>query len=128
VVRFHLTTLSTLQHFADDTFTLYSGEDLNDLINNVNNKINKIAVWFRANKLAVDISKTKYIIFRMKGKKLLNNMPSVIYNANEPGQQYDNSLITELDVTMIHCHDNHESPDCRSYKYLGIYLDEHFTL
>ncbi len=42
--------------YADDTFTLDSGEDLNTLITNVNAEINKIAVWFRANKLAVNIS------------------------------------------------------------------------
>jgi hypothetical protein len=72
--------------YADDTFTLDAGEDLNNLIQHVNNEINKIAVWFRANKLAVNISKTKYIIFRMKSKKVGPNTPSIIYNENEPDQ------------------------------------------
>jgi hypothetical protein len=49
--------------YADDTFTVDSLEDLDTLIRNVNIEINKIAVWFRANKQAVNISKTKYIIF-----------------------------------------------------------------
>jgi hypothetical protein len=57
--------------FADDTFSAKSGPDLNNLISEVNDEINKMAVWFRANKLAVNISKTKYIIFRMRGKKLM---------------------------------------------------------
>jgi hypothetical protein len=64
--------------FADDTFSLDSGNDLNDLINTVNNEINKMAVWFRANKLAVNISKTKYIIFRMKGKLVDANAPNIL--------------------------------------------------
>jgi hypothetical protein len=110
--------------YADDTYTLDSGENLNDLITHVNNEINKIAVWFRANRLAVNITKTKYMIFRMKGKKLNNNTPEIIYNENEPGQPVDNSLIT----TLERYHDNHPSKDCRTYKYLGIYLDEHLTL
>jgi hypothetical protein len=63
--------------YADDTFTLDAGEDLNTLINTVNREINKIAVWFRANKLAVNIDKTKYIIFRMKGKKIDKNTPDI---------------------------------------------------
>jgi hypothetical protein len=83
-----VTSLLTLM-YADDTFTLDAGEDLNNLIQHVNNEINKIAVWFRANKLAVNISKTKYIIFRMKSKKVGPNTPSIIYNENEPDQPYD---------------------------------------
>ena len=73
----HVTSLLTLM-FADDTFSLESGNDLNTLILNVNLEINKMAIWFRANKLAVNISKTKYMIFRMKGKKIEANIPNVI--------------------------------------------------
>jgi hypothetical protein len=109
--------------YADDTFSLDCHDDLNTLINSVNNEINKMAVWFRANKLAVNISKTKYMIFRMKGKKA-ENYPDVVYNENEPNQTHDDSLITVLE----RYHDNHHSSDCRAYKLLGIYLDEHLTL
>jgi hypothetical protein len=116
------TSLFTLL-FADDTFCLQSGEDLSELANSVNSEINKIAVWFRANKLAVNISKTKYIIFRMKGKKI-ENPPAIFYNSNEPNLPLDNSLIS----TLERYHDNHPSHDCRAYKFLGIFLDEHLTL
>ncbi len=56
--------------FADDTCSLDSDDDLNTLISRINVEINKIAVWFKANKMATNISKTKYIIFRSKNKKL----------------------------------------------------------
>jgi hypothetical protein len=92
---YSVTSLLTLM-YADDTFTLDSGEDLDTLIRNVNIEINKIAVWFRANKLAVNISKTKYIIFRMKSKKIGPNTPNIIYNENEPDQPHDDTLITAL--------------------------------
>jgi hypothetical protein len=118
-----VTDLLTLM-YADDTFTLDAGEDLNTLINTVNREINKIAVWFRANKLAVNIDKTKYIIFRMKGKKIDKNTPDIIYNGNEPGQPHDQTLVTPLERYF----DEHATPECRAYKYLGIYLDEHLTL
>jgi hypothetical protein len=65
---YSVTSLLTLM-FADDTFSLESGSDLNTVIASVNIEINKMAIWFRANKLAVNINKTKYIIFRMRGKK-----------------------------------------------------------
>jgi hypothetical protein len=59
----HLTLM-----FADDTFCLKSDFDISNLITRINSKVNKMAVWVRANKLAVNISKIKYIIFKTKGK------------------------------------------------------------
>jgi hypothetical protein len=117
-----VTSLLTLM-YADDTFSLDSHDNLNTLVNIVNQEINKMAIWFRANKLAVNISKTKYMIFRMRGKKV-ENVPDVLYNENEPNQIQDDSLITVLE----RYHDNHQTPDCRAYKLLGIYLDEHLSL
>jgi hypothetical protein len=117
------TSLFTLM-FADDTFSLKSGSDLKTLISLVNAEINKMALWFRANKLAVNISKTKYIIFRMKGKKIDVDMPDLLYDQNEPGTDFDISLIT----TLERYHDNHQLTEGRAYKLLGIYLDEHLTL
>jgi len=110
--------------FADDTFSLKSGTNLTDLINETNAEINKMAVWFRANKLAVNITKTKYMIFKMKGKTIPNDLPELIYNANEPGEPIVDIHITKLE----RYHDNHPTKDCRAYKLLGIYLDEHLSL
>jgi len=117
-----VTSLLTLM-YAEDTFSLDCHDDLNTLINSVNNEINKMAVWLRANKLAVNISKTKYMIFRMKGKKV-EQFPDIVYNENEPNQTFDNSLVTVLE----RYYDNHPSRECRYYKLLGINLDEHLTL
>ena len=66
--------------FADDTFSLKSDNDINWLIGMVNVEINKMAVWFRANKLAVNKNKTKFMIFRTRGKKLDANIPDLIFN------------------------------------------------
>ena len=110
--------------YADDTLSLDSCEDLLSLKHNINTEMNKIAIWFRANKLGVNILKTKYLIFRMKSKKIEPNVPNVLYNENEPGQPFDNTLVTVLE----RFHDNHASTECRAYKYLGIYLDEYLTL
>ena len=54
--------------FADNMACLASGNDLPELINFINQELNKIAVWFRSNKLVVNSSKTKYIIFYAKNK------------------------------------------------------------
>ena len=55
---------------ADDTAGMKSGLNLDDLIKEVNVEVNKLANWFKANKMAVNVSKTKYIIFKPKGVKI----------------------------------------------------------
>ena len=109
--------------FADDTSALKSGKNLHQLINEINFELNKIAIWFRANKLAVNVSKTKFIIFKNKGKTIPKHCPQVIFNANEPGEIPNPNLTYELE----RIHDQHPDPEKRYYKLLGINLDEHLT-
>ncbi len=52
--------------FADDTICLGNGKNLNDLTAFVNAELKKIANWFRSNKMAVNTSKTKFIVFRTR--------------------------------------------------------------
>jgi hypothetical protein len=61
--------------FADDTFCAKSDSNLDTLMWYINGKINKMAVWFRANKLAVNVNKTKYMIFHTVGKNFLKILP-----------------------------------------------------
>jgi hypothetical protein len=72
--------------FADDTIYVKSDTDFKNLIHYINGEINKVAVWFRANKLAVNVNKTKYMIFRTSGKKIDNNIPDLIFDENEPNE------------------------------------------
>ena len=50
--------------FADDTTCRYSSASISNLYNVMNDELEKLNQWFRANKLCLNISKTKYIIFR----------------------------------------------------------------
>jgi len=119
---FHVSKALTLM-FADDTFGLKSDADIFNLINSINIDINKMAIWFKANKLAVNKTKTKYIIFHSKGKKVPINLPPVIFDENEPNLPHDPNGVTILE----RFHDKHESADGRAYKLLGVYLDEHLS-
>jgi hypothetical protein len=105
-------------------YKTYFPHTLTDLVHTVNNEINKMAIWFRANKLAVNINKTKYIIFRMRGKPIPIDTPDIVYNENEQNVQADPSLITILERYR----DSHPDNDCRAYKLLGIYLDKYLSL
>jgi Reverse transcriptase (RNA-dependent DNA polymerase) len=109
--------------FADDTTGLTSGSSLPQLIDKFNTEIQKLAMWFRANKLCVNTSKTKFIIFHTKGKKIDFEGKTVVFNNNEPGGPVDPLQITPLERIY------NENPVAhgRSYKLLGIYFDETFS-
>ena len=109
--------------FADDTSCLAEHNNLNDLIVFVNCELQKLANWFRSNKMAVNISKTKYIIFRTKGKQIDYNIPPVTFNDNEIGVQNDPNNISILERVYI---DNPEQ-EHKYYKLLGVYLDEYLS-
>lgn len=55
--------------FANNTSALNTGKNLLELINSTNPELQKMSTWFRANKMAVNTSITKYIIYHTKGKK-----------------------------------------------------------
>ena len=52
--------------FADDTTFQMSGLDLTLLFTDANLELEKASTWFRANKLTLNVSKTKFMIFSEK--------------------------------------------------------------
>ena len=106
--------------FADDTACLASGPNLPELINFVNIELNKIAIWFRSNKMAVNAEKTKYIIFHAKNKTVDPGNSILVFNNNEPGQPFNDDLVSPL----CQIYNKHPDSSQQSYKLLGIWLDE----
>ena len=49
--------------FADDTTFQVSGVNIEQLFELANSELEKSSVWFRANKLTLNVKKTKYMIF-----------------------------------------------------------------
>jgi hypothetical protein len=106
--------------FADDTTSLAKGKVLIELVEYVNTELQKIALWYRANKMAVNTSKTKYIIFRTHGKAVDPDQCRIVFNSNEIGQAVNNELIKPID--RIH----NEGAE-KSFKLLGVHLDEYLS-
>jgi hypothetical protein len=110
--------------FADDTAGLAAGPELGPLLTFCNNEMQKIANWFRANRMAVNISKTKYMIFKPKNKKVtINQGEGIIFNNNERGGFQDPGKMYELGRIY---NDNPVVSD-RAYKLLGVWLDENLS-
>jgi hypothetical protein len=119
----YCTTLNTYL-FADDTSALKSGSNLKELFDFTNKELRNITAWYRANKMAANASKTKYIIFHNKGKHINTNGLQLFFNDNEPNDPDNPSNISILE----RIHSTNQNQTARSYKLLGIHLDEHLTL
>jgi hypothetical protein len=65
--------------FADDTACVANNHNLKDLITYVNDELKKVARWFRANKMAVNVGKTKFLLFHTKGKLIYPNIELTVY-------------------------------------------------
>jgi hypothetical protein len=106
--------------FADDTAGFGQGKNLKDLTSYVNQELQKIANWFRSNKMAVNTLKTKFIIFRTRGKRIDPQDCRLVFNNNEIGLPEDPALIT--DISRIH-----NEGEEKSFKLLGVMLDEYLS-
>jgi hypothetical protein len=73
--------------------------------------------------MAINISKTKYIIFHGQGKKVNLNGLEVVFNNNEIGKEPCQNLITPLE----RIHNGHQNKNSRSFKLLGVLLDENLS-
>ena len=119
---FSATNLATYL-FADDTSCLAENKSLPDLIRFVNVELQKVANWFRSNKMAVNISKTKFIIFRTKGKKIDISETPILFNNNDLNGPQDPNNIFKLERVFL----DHVNPDHQTYKLLGVHFDEYLN-
>jgi hypothetical protein len=116
---YNATTLFSVL-FADDTTCLSKGKNLQELLRYVTDELQKIAVWFRSNKMAVNTSKTKFIVFRTHGKKINANECVLSFNNNEPGHPEDPALISNIDRI-------HNEGIEKNFKLLGVLFDEYLS-
>ena len=109
--------------FADDTSCLAGNKNLPDLIKFVNDELHKVANWCRSNKMAVNISKTKFILFRSKGKKIdITDMP-ILFNNNDLNGPQEQKNIFKLERVFL----DHANPEHQTYKLLCVHFDEYLN-
>ena len=85
--------------FADDTSILISGKNLKTLYKKANEELNNTDNWLIANKLSLNVEKTKCILFKILNSKTITSLSLMIKN----------TLIEKV----------------FSFKLLGTILDEH---
>lgn len=87
--------------YADDTCLFYFGHSIHDIIAKAQKDLDMLNVWYLNNLLTINVSKTSYIIFTAKNKKVPNFTPLTINNTPIRRSQKE--------------------------KYLGLWLDEKLT-
>jgi len=90
--------------FADDTNLFFSSKDLIKLTAVVNTELNKLSIWFSANKLSLNVKKTNFMLFGSKAKIRLFRNTSIQILLN-------GILLERVAVT----------------KFLGVYVDENLS-
>ena len=84
--------------FADDTNLYYESPDLKEIEKTVNEELKKLSLWLNINRLALNVGKTNFVIFRAN-RPLTHNV-TLIMNRKALAQK-------------------------EHIKYLGILMDEH---
>ena len=87
--------------FADDTNIYYESNDLKEIEKIVNQELKHLSEWLNVNRLALNVKKTNFVIFRSNRKPANHN------------------------VTLILNRKALEQKD--HVKYLGIYMDQHLN-
>ena len=68
--------------FADDTNVFLTGRNVTDLINSMNEELLKLVNWLQINKLSLNVSKTKCIMFCSQGKHCVSDVKVNINGEN----------------------------------------------
>ena len=68
---------------ADDTNLFFSHSDINLLFKKMNKELVNVSHWFNANKLSLNVKKTKFSFFHKSSKK--DNIPLRLPNLNING-------------------------------------------
>ena len=87
--------------FADDTSIFCSHKDANHLVSIVNNELAKIIIWLKVNKLSLNLTKTNFMSFHPRQKKVNVNVPLTL----------ENTVIKQVMET----------------KFVGVLIDKHLS-
>ena len=90
--------------FADDTNLFLSSNDIKTLFQDMNTELKAVNDWFNANKLSLNVDKTKYTLFHKKSQT--DNLPLKLPDL----------IINNKKIQLSNC-----------LKFLGILVDEHLS-
>ena len=94
---------STASHFADDICIIYQSKKLKTLGSDLNHDLKLCSEWLNANRLSLNVDKTKLLLFHSKKKK----------------KKMDYEICIKINGSKLNPSDH--------VKYLGIFLDKNLA-
>ena len=88
---------SKVHHFADDTNLLLISKSLKQINRLINHDLSLLVQWLRSNKISLNTSKTKIIIFRPKGKLIIKHL-----NFRISGEKINTSSTVNYLAVLLH--------------------------
>jgi hypothetical protein len=87
--------------FADDTNFLYSNQNFNALIQEINLSLRNISNWFANNELSLNIEKTNFLLFHSQGQNIAHLDFTIKINNEQISQQNNLKFLgIDLDSNM----------------------------
>ena len=108
-------SLLTTLLFADDTTLFASADSLEELMLFANTEFRKVVTFFRAHKMALHPSKTKFVLFNCNERE---GVKLFIDNNND----YENDPNLKTEIEQIDT-----SSKIPAIKFLGVYIDPNLT-
>ena len=105
--------------FADDTNIYYESNSLQDLERKINKELGKLQLWLNVNRLALNISKTNYVIFHPFNKPLKQKITLKIRKKSISQQNYIKYLSVIIDSTLSWKHQI-KNISCKISRAIGI--------
>ena len=106
--------------FADDTSIFYSSNNQNHTFTVLNDELANVSDWLKANKLSLNIRKTKWVNFNRnpnRGNSINKN------NENSNSEIYDNTINVDSNLYI----DNNLITQCSSTNFLGVTINKTLT-
>ena len=88
--------------FADDTSIFLQNKDIKELFDAGNKELQLVDQWLIANRLSVNVSKTKYVLFKTAQSKLTTKKQTLTLRQNK--------------IKQVEC-----------IKFLGVYIQENLS-
>ena len=99
-------TLLHLLSFADDTTVSLSSDNVQLLFRKMNTELEKLNTWFKANRLCLNVKKTKFILFRPVSRKIPHHNENIYFNGQVVDQISNNTLEKTFKFLGIHMNEN----------------------
>ena len=90
----------TFYLFADDTDIYFESPELSKIEKVVNRELRKVRKWLEANRLALNVDKTNFVIFRSKQRKFTEHIVLKIGNKKIKQESYVKFLGVVLDSNL----------------------------